>query len=101
VDDALRTLAEAGLALDAAAEALAAGERTEAETLLEQADAALAAARACWPELTAPARAVIGPAGRDLRERRDGLARRLPKRRSLSDGAPLPPDPDEERPPEE
>ena len=85
MDVALRTLADAGLALDAADEALAAGEPTVAEERLAEADDKLAAVRERWPELGGPARAIVGPAGRQLRERRDALARRLPTRRSLSE----------------
>jgi hypothetical protein len=85
MDAVLRTLADAGLALDAADEALAAAEVTVAEERLAEVDEALATVRERWPELPAPARAVVGPAGRGLRERRDALAERLPKRRSLSE----------------
>jgi hypothetical protein len=99
VDTALRTLADAALALDAAEEALDAGEPTAAEEHLATIDAALATVREAWPALSQPARAVVGPAGKDVRARHDALARRLPKRRALSDGTPETPDPDEETEP--
>jgi hypothetical protein len=85
MDAALRTLADAGLALDAADEALAAQEPAAAEERLAEVDDALETLRRRWPELAAPARAVVGPAGRELRERREALARRLPRRRALSE----------------
>jgi DNA-binding transcriptional MerR regulator len=101
VDLALRTLADAGLALDAAEEALAAGEAGVAEERLAEVDDQLTAVRERWPELSPAARAVAGPAGKQVRERRDALARRLPRRRALSEAAPTAPDPDEDRPPDE
>ena len=101
MDLALRTLADAGLALDAAEEALAAGEAGVAEERLAEVDDHLAAVRAQWPDLGATTRAVAGPTGRTVRERRDALARRLPKRRALSESAPSAPDPEQEQAPDE
>lgn len=100
MDAALRTLADAGLALDAAAEALDAQEPTVAEDRLAEVDDALQALRDGWSDLAPPARKVVGPAGKDLRERRDALAKRLPKRRALSEGTPEAPDPEEEQAPD-
>lgn len=88
MDVALRTLADAGLALEAAEEALAAGEPSTAASHLEEVDAALASVREEWPSLPAAGRAVVGPAGKQVAERRAALAKRLPKRRALSDGTP-------------
>ena len=88
MDAALRTLADAGLALDAAAEALDAGEPTTAEEQLDIAGDALETLRAAWPDLPPAGRKIIGPAGKDVRERREALVKRLPKRRALSEGAP-------------
>ena len=101
MDLALRTLADAGLALDAAEEALAAGDAGVADDRLAEVDGHLAAVRARWPDLSPAARAVAGPAGRSVRERRDALEKRRPKRRALSEATPTAPDPDEERPPDE
>ena len=101
MDLALRTLADAGLALDAAEEALAEGDVGVAEDRIAEVDEHLAAVRAQWPELSAAARAVAGPAGRSVRARRDTLAKRVPKRRALSEAPPTAPDPDEERAPDE
>jgi hypothetical protein len=101
VDVALRALADAGLALDAAEEALGADEATVAEERIAEVDEHLASVRAQWPELSAAARAVAGPTGRSVRERRDSLAGRLPKRRALSETAPTAPDPEEDRDPTE
>ena len=88
MDAALRTLADAGLALDAASEALDAGEPSTAEEQLDVAGDALETLRAAWPELPPAGRAIIGPAGKEIRERREALVKRLPKRRALSEGAP-------------
>jgi hypothetical protein len=88
MDAALRTLADAGLALDAAAEALEAGEPSTAEEQLDVAGDALEALRAAWPDLPPAGRAIVGPAGKEVRERREALVKRLPKRRALSEGAP-------------
>ena len=99
MDLALRTLADAGLALDAAEESLAAGEAGAAEERLAEVDEHLASVRAGWPELAPAARAVVGPAGQEVAKRRDALQRRLPKRRALSEGAPEAPDPEEEEQP--
>ena len=101
MDTTLRTLADAVLALDAAQEALEAGEPSTAEEHLAGVENALAAVREAWPELPRSARAVVGPAGKDVKERHDALVRRLPRRRALSEGAPEQPDPDEDTPPDE
>jgi hypothetical protein len=101
VDAALRTLADAGLALDAAEEALDAGEPSTAEAHLDAAAEALETPRAAWPELPPAGRALVGPAGKAVRDRRDALVRRLPKRRALSEGAPEQADPEEDTPPDE
>ena len=85
MDAALRTLADAGLALDAADEALAAQEIGVAQERLAEVDDALATLRERWSELPATARAVVGPAGKGLRERREAIAKRIPKRRSFSE----------------
>jgi hypothetical protein len=101
VDAALRTLADAGLALDAAAEALDAGEPSTAEEHLDLAGDALATLRAAWPDLPPAGRAIIGPAGKDVRERREALIKRLPKRRALTEGTPEEADPEQYTPPDE
>ena len=101
MDAALRTLADAGLALDAAAEALDAGEATTAEEHLDAAGEALETLRAAWPELPPAGRTIVGPAGKDVRARREALIKRLPKRRALSEGTPEAPDPEEDAPPDE
>ncbi len=88
MDVALRTLADAGLALDAAQEALEAGEATAAEEHLDLAGEALETLRAAWPDLPPAGRAIVGPAGKEVRERREALVKRLPKRRALSEGTP-------------
>jgi hypothetical protein len=101
MDAALRTLADAALALDAAEEALDAGEPTTAESHLETAGDALEVLRGRWTDLPPAGRAIVGPAGKDVRARRDALVKRLPKRRALSEGAPEAADPEEDTPPDE
>ena len=101
VDAALRTLADAGLALDAAAEALDAGEVSTAEEHLDTAAAALETLRAAWPDLPPAGRAIVGPAGKEVRDRREALVKRLPKRRAQSEAAPEEADPEQDTPPDD
>lgn len=100
MDVALRTLADAGLALDAAEEALAAGEPSTAESHLETVDAALASVRSEWPTLPPAGRAIVGPAGKQVADRRAALVKRLPKRRALSEGTPEKDDEQDTPPPD-
>jgi hypothetical protein len=88
MDVALRTLADAGLALEAAEEALAAGEPSTAETHLDEVATALETVREEWPSLPAAGRAIVGPAGKEVAARRAALVKRLPKRQALSEGTP-------------
>jgi predicted NBD/HSP70 family sugar kinase len=100
VDTYLKQLADAGLDLTRAEEAADAGETGQAEDALDRAADALARLRAGWPAMTAPERAIVGPAAAPLRERLDRTRARLPRRHALSEGAPER-DPDEERDPAE
>lgn len=98
-DAHLKLLADASLSAEAAEEALAAGEAGSAEESIDGADAALAELRERWSAMTPPERAVVGRAARPVRERLDGLRARLPKRRALSEGAPVA-DPEQDLDPE-
>ena len=100
MDDALKVLADAGLALEAAEESLDAGEATVAEERLAEVDDLLEAVRSRWPELSPAVRGIAGPAGKSVRARRDALVKRLPVRRAVSEGAPVAPDPEEEQEPD-
>jgi hypothetical protein len=95
MDALLKRLAEAGLALTEAEEAAGAGELGQAADALDRADAVLGGLRSAWAAMSAPERAVVGPAATDLRARLDRTRARLPKRSALSVGAPER-DPDEE-----
>jgi hypothetical protein len=86
MDDSLKTLAEAGLAADAAEEALAEGAATTAEQQLDRADEALAELRARWADMAAGERRVVGASAAPLRARLDAVRGRLPKRRALVEG---------------
>jgi hypothetical protein len=98
VDAYLKLLADAGLALTNAEEAADSGETTQAIDALDHAAQALADLRTAWPGMTAPQRAIVGPAAASLRQRQDGTRAGLPKRAALSEGAPER-DPDEETDP--
>jgi len=95
MDAHLKRMADAGLALTEAEEAAGAGELGQAADALDRADAILAGLREEWTAMSAPERAVVGPAARDLRARLDHTRARLPRRSALSVGAPER-DPDEE-----
>jgi hypothetical protein len=86
MDDTLKTLAEAGLAVEAAEEALAEGAAGTAEEQLDAAAEALAVLRARWAEMPARERTIVGASAAPLRKRLDALRARLPKRRALAEG---------------
>lgn len=95
----LKVLAEASLAAEEAEEALGAGEATRAEEALDRADAVLAGLREAWPQMAGAERGVVGPSAKTVRERVEALRARLPKRRALSETAPVE-DPEQETEPE-
>jgi hypothetical protein len=95
MDENLKLLAEAGLALTEAEEAAGAGELGQAGDALDRAAERLGDLRAAWAGMSAPERAVVGPAAKDLRDRLDRTRARLPRRSAFSVGAPER-DPDEE-----
>jgi len=95
MDAYLKLLAEVGLAVTEAEEALGDSAPGRAEEALDRADDALAQVRAAWPAMTAPERTIIGRAATPLRQRLDAARRRLPARATLSVGSPEL-DPDEE-----
>jgi hypothetical protein len=95
MDPHLKRLAEAGLALTEAEEAAGGGELGQAADALDRADAVLGDLRAAWSAMSAPERAVVGPAAKELRDRLDRARTCLPRRTALSVGA-QERDPDEE-----
>lgn len=88
LDAQLKTLADCGLAVEAAEAALAEAAHGDARERLDEAAAALEALRGQWPSLGAAQRAVVGPAAKTLRDRVDAAQRRVPPLRAVSDGAP-------------
>ena len=99
MDGHFNRLAEAGLAVSAAEDALAAGAHQGAQDGLDDTDAHLEALRAAWPRMSPTERRVIGTAARGIRERRDAIAARLPRHRTLA-VLPAEPDVEEEADPE-
>jgi hypothetical protein len=88
VDDHLKLLADVGLALSEAEEALADGAVTLATERLDDAADGLDELRRRWPTMAAGERQLVGRAAAPLRARLDAARARLPKRSALSDGAP-------------
>jgi hypothetical protein len=92
-------LAEAGLAVAAAEESLASGAHQTTQDALDEADARLEALRSAWPSMSGAERRVVGATARAVRERRDAVATRLPRRRALATVAEEP-DPEQESDPD-
>jgi hypothetical protein len=88
VDGDLKALAEVGLALTAAEEALDEDAAQAAVARLDEAEAGLAGLRAAWPEMTPARRRLVGAAATPLRARLDVARRRVPRRRALAEIAP-------------
>jgi hypothetical protein len=86
VDKHLKLLADTGLEVTGAEEALDAGDPGPAREPLARAEDVLAGLRARWGEMTAVERAIVGPAAADLRRRVDAALARLPKRAALAEG---------------
>jgi hypothetical protein len=86
VDDHLKLLADAGLDATAAEEALDAGDPGPAREPLGRVEDALAELRARWATMSAPERAIVGPAAAALRQRLEAAQARLPKRAALATG---------------
>ncbi len=88
MDEHLKLLAEAGLALSEAEESILADERAAAADALDRAGEHLAALRGRWAGMHAGERAIVGRAAAPLRERLDRGRRELRPRTALSQGAP-------------
>ena len=95
MDRHLKVLAGASLDVEAAEEALTEGANHTARDRIDVAAAALADLREQWPAMSGAERSVVGPAARDVRERLDSAAARLPRLSALSE-APGELDPEEE-----
>jgi hypothetical protein len=79
MDAHLKRLAEIGLSLTAAEEALDEGANTNARDLLDRASDTLDELRAAWPLLNAGERTLIGATAAPLRARLDAARARLPR----------------------
>ena len=88
MDEHLKLLAEAGLALTEAEESIQADERAAAAGALDRADEHLAALRTRWAGMRAAERAIVGRAAAPLKQRLDRGRKRLQPRQALSQGAP-------------
>jgi hypothetical protein len=95
MDAELKQLAEVGLAVTAAEEAIGRSAFVEATEALGRAADGLADLRRRWPGLSAPQRVLIGRAGAPLRARLDDARGRLPQHTALTIGTPAR-DPDED-----
>jgi hypothetical protein len=88
VDEHLKLLAEAGLALSEAEESIDADERGAAAGALDRADEHLAALRERWGGMRSAEPAIVGPAAAPLRERLDRGRQQVRPRAALSQGSP-------------
>jgi hypothetical protein len=95
VDDHLKLMAEAGLALTEAEEALDADQRTQAADAIDRAGGYLATLRISWANMAPAEQAIVGTTARPLRGRLDAATRRLRPRSALSQGVPEP-DPEQD-----
>ncbi|HSD78090.1 MAG TPA: hypothetical protein VLA98_11825 [Solirubrobacteraceae bacterium] len=88
MDEHLKLLADAGLDISAAEDALDAADPGTARGALERAEAALADLRGRWAAMSAAERAIVGRAAAPLRGRLDAALARLPRRAAFAEGAP-------------
>jgi hypothetical protein len=100
MDAHLKRLADIGLDLTAAEEALAEGANTNARELLDRAADALDELRAAWPLLNEAQRTVIGSTAMPMRERLDAGRARLPRLVALGEVPQSERDPEDDGPPE-
>ncbi|HYF28087.1 MAG TPA: hypothetical protein VD931_20250 [Baekduia sp.] len=100
MDDLLKRLADAGLAMEAAEAALEAGEHQAARDALDEADSQLALLRDRWPSMGAAERALVGRTAAPLRARLDAGRRRVAPLRAVSD-APVEVDPEQDADPDD
>jgi predicted NBD/HSP70 family sugar kinase len=99
MDDLLKLAADAGHEISTAEDALEEGAHDSAREALDRAADHLATLRGRWADMSAPQRAVVGPAAKAVRERLDAAAARIPARRTLSE-APAEVDPEQEAEPD-
>src|SRR4051812_18290205 len=87
VDQHLKVLADASMAVAEAEEAVGEGTFLLASERLDAAREALAELRSRWPAMTGAERRVVGGAARPVRERLDVAAARVPRVRAVSEMA--------------
>lgn len=95
MDAHLKLLAEAGLALGEAEDAIGESAFDAAREHVERAEEQLAALREAWPQMSPMERKIVGAAAKPVADRAATAARRIPRRSALSQGAPEI-DPDED-----
>jgi hypothetical protein len=88
MDEYLKLLAEAGLALSEAEDSIRADQRAAAADALDRADEHLAVLRARWAGMRSAERAIVGRAAVPLRQRLERGRQGLTPRAALSQGAP-------------
>jgi hypothetical protein len=88
VDEHLKLLAEAGLALSDAEESIQADERGGAADALDRADEHLAVLRERWAGMRPAERAIVGRAAAPLKQRLDRGRAQVKPRAALSQGPP-------------
>lgn len=98
MDELLKRVADASLAVGTAEEALEAGEQQAARDAIDEADALLAELRSRWPSMSSAERTLVGRTASPLRERLEAARRRVAPLRAVSDGAPED-DPEQDEPP--
>jgi hypothetical protein len=99
MDDLLKLAAAAGHEISTAEDALEEDAHDAARDALDRAADRLDELRGRWPGMSAPERAIVGPAAKAVRARLDAAAARVPARRTLSEGA-AEADPEEESEPD-
>jgi hypothetical protein len=99
MDDLLKLAADAGHEISTAEDALDEGAHDTARDALDRAADRLQELRDRWSSMSAPERAVVGPAAKAVRERLDAASARVPKRQTLSEAA-AEVDPEQESEPE-
>ncbi len=85
MDVHLKLLAEIGLTLTAAEEALDEGANTSAREQLDTVSTQLEELRAAWPDMSAAERTIVGQTAAPLRARLDAALKRLPRLTAVGD----------------
>jgi hypothetical protein len=99
MDDLLKLAADAGHEISTAEDALDEGAHDTARDALDRAADRLQELRDRWPSMSAPERAVVGPAAKAVRDRLDAASARVPRRQTLTE-APAEVDPEQESEPD-